>query len=308
MDQITNWPEGASSFGVPLIGSGYIPVTGGRYIFVNPYSGNDGNSGLSFNSALETIGAAVAMAKALDVLCIMPGSYNEQIVIPRSVGALTIVGLGNQGDVGIDATGLDRDPTALNFHNDDLTLINIDIEGDIESSNAAIGDGSRFRAYNCKFEGATDGGSALSIGPGSVAAIGAGTAGRSGDTKLYNCEFAFSAIGLSLVASDFGVPTQVYISNPLFQNISNTEILGVPGAFGIGSVRNIECLFGCFDNMEDGTKPADYINVAGALDTGIFRGNAFALATNAAADLKIGAGIKWVTNYTEAGSSTARPA
>ena len=42
----TNFPEGLTSLGVPLIGSGQVPVTSGNYWFVDGTNGNDG-AGLS---------------------------------------------------------------------------------------------------------------------------------------------------------------------------------------------------------------------------------------------------------------------
>jgi hypothetical protein len=93
-----------------------------------------------------------------------------------------------------------------------------------------------------------------------------------------------------------------------FQNVSSTCVIGTPGAFGIDSVRNLEVTNCVFDRMEDGTKPSDFVNVNGATDTGVFATNSFAIATNAAADLKVGAKVLWVANATEAGFSVARPA
>jgi hypothetical protein len=42
---LTNFPNGVTSFGVPVFG-GYLPTQGNTY-FVKAYSGNDANSGLS---------------------------------------------------------------------------------------------------------------------------------------------------------------------------------------------------------------------------------------------------------------------
>jgi hypothetical protein len=58
---LTNYPYGASSFGVPLMGA--FP-TQGKYIFVKPYSGLDGNSGLSADQAVKTLTKALAIATA----------------------------------------------------------------------------------------------------------------------------------------------------------------------------------------------------------------------------------------------------
>jgi len=61
---LTNFPNGASSFGVPLLGAvGGIPMTG-TYWFVNPATGNDGNDGKSPSSAFATLYQAHAKATA----------------------------------------------------------------------------------------------------------------------------------------------------------------------------------------------------------------------------------------------------
>ena len=52
---LTNFPNGVSSFGVPMIGGiGGIPLTGTWY-FVNPAAGSDGNEGTSPESPFATI-------------------------------------------------------------------------------------------------------------------------------------------------------------------------------------------------------------------------------------------------------------
>jgi len=59
---LTNFPYGISSFGVPVLG-GMFPFTG-KYIFVKPYSGLDGNDGLSPDKAVKTLTKALAVATA----------------------------------------------------------------------------------------------------------------------------------------------------------------------------------------------------------------------------------------------------
>lgn len=52
---LTNFPNGITSFGVPVLSAvGGIPFTG-NYYFVDPVSGLDGNSGLSPDRALQTL-------------------------------------------------------------------------------------------------------------------------------------------------------------------------------------------------------------------------------------------------------------
>jgi hypothetical protein len=59
---LTNFPNGLSSFGVPILG-GMFPFTG-KYIFVKPSSGLDGNDGSSPDSAVKTLMKALALATA----------------------------------------------------------------------------------------------------------------------------------------------------------------------------------------------------------------------------------------------------
>lgn len=52
---LTNFPNGITSFGVPVLGAiGGIPFTG-KYFFVDPVNGLDGNSGFSPGKALQSL-------------------------------------------------------------------------------------------------------------------------------------------------------------------------------------------------------------------------------------------------------------
>ena len=89
---MTKYPHGLSSFGIPVIGSGIVPVTRGTYWFVDGTNGNDGNKGMEIRSAFKTIGAANAVAKQDDVILILPGTYTETVT--TAVSGLRFCGLG----------------------------------------------------------------------------------------------------------------------------------------------------------------------------------------------------------------------
>jgi hypothetical protein len=301
---LTNFPNGVSSFGIPVYGT--VPTNVGTYLFVGGTLANDGNDGLGTASPLATIQRAVNIALPNSVILVAPGSYAETVTIAHGAGPLTIVGLGNRGDAGIAPTTAAA--KGLVNNSNDITLINLGVAGHSTATSALINTGSRLSLIGCKLEGVDTSGAALTTGPGSVAAVAAHTAGNSGDILVQDCEFAWSFNGLELKTSDYGTPTQIYVKDCRFQNVSSTCVIGTPGAFGIDSVRNLEVTNCVFDRMEDGTKPSDFVNVNGATDTGVFATNSFAIATNAAADLKVGAKVLWVANATEAGFSVARPA
>lgn len=100
---LTNFPNGITSFGVPVMGgSGLIPATTGTYFFVSSDTGSDAHSGKSPAEAFGTIDYAIGKCTADkgDVIVVMPG-HTETISaaggITADVAGITIVGLGNGG-------------------------------------------------------------------------------------------------------------------------------------------------------------------------------------------------------------------
>ena len=93
MSNITNFPNGASSFGVVLYpGAGALPV-GGRWWFVDTVNGNDGATGESFDQAKLTVNGVFTDPNfgSLDVIEIN-GKVREQLVAPLGVYGVTIIG------------------------------------------------------------------------------------------------------------------------------------------------------------------------------------------------------------------------
>lgn len=98
----TNFPNGVSSFGIPLIGSGsQIPVSGypGVYRFVSSVNGNDGNSGKTPKAAMATIAKALLSCTANngDVIVLLPGHAETVSAaggLTLNVAGVTIVGIG----------------------------------------------------------------------------------------------------------------------------------------------------------------------------------------------------------------------
>jgi hypothetical protein len=88
MGDLTNFPNGLTSFGVPLVGSLGIQIPsragsdlGAPVLFVDATYGSNGNSGLTPGDPLATITRALALAKAGSVIFVFSGSYVENIVV-----------------------------------------------------------------------------------------------------------------------------------------------------------------------------------------------------------------------------------
>jgi len=98
---LTRFPNGVSSFGVPVLG-GDIPTTTGTYIFVDSTTGGNANDGLDPDHPVADIDYAVGLCTANkgDVIICMP-NHSETVSaaagIDIDVAGVTVVGLGSGG-------------------------------------------------------------------------------------------------------------------------------------------------------------------------------------------------------------------
>ena len=96
---LTNFPNGISSFGIPLIGSGPI-LTTGNVFFVSSVTGSNGNDGLSAGRPWATVDYAVGRCAANngDHVIVMPNhaetSTNTAGYWAFDVAGITFVGIG----------------------------------------------------------------------------------------------------------------------------------------------------------------------------------------------------------------------
>lgn len=96
---LTNFPNGVSSFGVPLVGSGPI-LTTGNIFFVSSATGSDGNSGTSPNRPFATVDYAIGRCTANqgDHIIVMPNhaetSTNTAGFWAFDIAGITLIGLG----------------------------------------------------------------------------------------------------------------------------------------------------------------------------------------------------------------------
>ena len=97
---LTNFPNGITSFGVPVMGSGGgLPATTGNYYFLSSATGSDDNDGKTKDTAKATLEEALDLCTAsnMDVIVVLP-SHAENVTgaagISVDVAGVTIVGIG----------------------------------------------------------------------------------------------------------------------------------------------------------------------------------------------------------------------
>lgn len=144
---LTNFPNGLSSFGIPVLPSGGIPTTTGAVFFVHSGTGSNGNTGRDPDHPFATIDYAVGQCTANqgDVIVVMPG-HAENITGATSlvvdVAGVQIIGLGhgrNRPTLTFTATASSIEMDAANTRLSNLVLlagisavvvgINVDADG-----------------------------------------------------------------------------------------------------------------------------------------------------------------------------------
>lgn len=205
---VTNLSNGISSFGIPLIGSGQIPVTiGANYYFVDGKNGNNSYSGLTSDQAFLTIAQAVSVINAkinwshtrwatCDVIVIAPGVYAENLTSLPYGGIL--YGLGwdtRDAQFGVKikpASGVPVDiDSAINS-----AFLNIGFETAETGASARVFDATTINNClfnNCWFSGPAESYTAVGI-----------YASDCTRTKWINCEFTCGDVGMDIVYVDGG--------------------------------------------------------------------------------------------------------
>ena len=96
---LTNFPNGISSMGIPLIGG--TKITTGSVFFVDSATGSDGNNGKSKDKPFATLDYAIGKCTANkgDIIYVMP-NHSETLaaagqLFDADVAGISIIGLGN---------------------------------------------------------------------------------------------------------------------------------------------------------------------------------------------------------------------
>lgn len=271
---LTNFPNGLSSFGVPVLG-GMFPFTG-KYIFVKPYSGLDGNDGLSPDTAIKTLTKALSLATANknDVVFLIAESNTATNTFDMMTAALDwnkdavhIIGVCAEDFIGQRA-GL-RMATSTTTVTDMFTvsannclIANIQIfQGDYTlasgSPRALVVSGMRNLFTNCQISGAGDTGGSMDVaGARSLAVIGA-------ENLFRHCY-----IGLNTVIRGT-MTTEVYLTTGarnIFEDcmIDSYTSLSTFKAVTIGASDRFvlfkNCIFNAVQNITSAVAPTGAIN------------------------------------------------
>jgi len=161
---LTNFPNGVSSFGMPVIGmGGSIPPTTGTVFFVSSDTGNANNTGLRPDDALATIDGAINKCTASqgDIIIVMPG-HTETISgatsLVMDVAGVSVIGLG-QGSLRPTLT-YSATASIITVSGADCRLENLILVGNVDNivtgiSITATGDGCVLKDIEIR-DGAAD--------------------------------------------------------------------------------------------------------------------------------------------------------
>lgn len=86
---LTNFPNGVSSYGVPIVGSGQLPQSNGGYWFVNSVTGLNGNPG-TFDAPFATLAYALSQSQLAvgDTIVLLEG-HSETVSAAAGILAAT---------------------------------------------------------------------------------------------------------------------------------------------------------------------------------------------------------------------------
>ncbi len=282
-DSYTNFPNGVTSFGIPVLPSNPLvhvgsttdsdtsDVTGETHYWVNGNFGSDGNDGRSPGSPMKTMAAVFLVINSGDIIH-MTGNITEQLTTPAGIFDVTIIGEGNlprnadsfDTNNGFTASTwkFPSSPTAA------TPLLTIQQQG--------------WRVYNILFSGSLSATAAVQI----FRDGGAGDSERDGShAQIIGCRFDGGVNGIELK----GGPNFVQVLGCAFRGFTGKCIMTTTGA-GIGTNLNTVIQGNRFFNNTNA--------IVAALNQSTIIGNVMGVFTTLSISLSGGTGDNVVTqNY-----------
>lgn len=268
---LTNFPDGISSFGLPVIGSGSLPI-GNSYRFVSSVRGSDGNDG-SFEAPYATIDYAVGTctASAGDVIVVLPGhaeTIASSTALALDVAGITIVGIGDGGmRPTITLSTTNTATIAVSAAN--ITVSNIVVIANFLSIAAAftLSTAKDFTLKNCAFRDTSGILNFLNI----VKSTGAAnTVDRLTVTDcVWNGLGTTSVNSFILTANDIDGATVVRNRVKLARTADASILITVTA----GVLTNLDCGWNRVYSKQTATTAGSLINVGGTTSTGLVYNN-----------------------------------
>ena len=261
----TDYPNGISSFGVPVVGSNPIPFMFDKaqdnlYYFVDVRNGSDSYNGTSPDEPLATIEAAITLANAKVnwsgspwgvrcVIIIAPGTYAENLTaLPWGA---TLIGCGH--DIRDAQTGVKVKPASgvpvsvTSCINNAFYNLCFESTSTSKAFNTTNCNNNVF--VNCRFSGAAE----------SVTATHAFYGTDMTATKWINCEFSCAAVGLSCTYVDGGDKFAHCLIQDCRFNQCTTGIEMTSGLVGPSSLVSRCALHGAGQTMTTGISDAPHL-------------------------------------------------
>ena len=294
----TNFPNGVTSFGIPLLGGNPVSVpigSQGTTWIVDGTNGNNGNSGTDPSNAFKTITKAHAVATAGDTIFIQPGSYTENLVITKNY--ISLVGAQLSGYGKPDIVPVSGIPLTVNAQG--FAALKVRFAGTAADSVKQSGNG--FIYEGCVFDGD---GTAAKAGCRLVPSqVGADiTHFTASEGFILNSLVRGCAIGVAFdtAAAPVGVGStdNVIQSNHFYSNTLDIATAKT-GAAGTYSVQLVNISYNQFQDKNKAT----YIDITtnedgpAASQTGSVNGNIFATDTMTTTKIKaVGTGFTFAGN------------
>jgi len=162
---LTNFPNGVSSFGIPIMGGGGIPAMYGDVWFVDYANGSDNNDGKSLDSPFKTLSQAhtKATTNKNDIILLNGNGthYQEASMLTWSKNRIHVIGLGTFGavdmqpEIQLSTAGNLTDSAAtikVTGYGNTFTNVYITNAGTHANSVTALWDAGENNVYtNCQF-------------------------------------------------------------------------------------------------------------------------------------------------------------
>lgn len=167
---LTNFPNGVSSFGAPIVGGG-MPFTYGTYFFVNSDIGSDNNRGLSADKPFASISAAYSAVTSNkhDVIVLSGNAAHAQTAMLNfTKNRFHIISAANRGGsfgmgarsritMGVTTAATDIAVMQNTGVGNTFTGLKFDSGNTVAESLYSVAEGGEYSIYNgCEFYKSTD--------------------------------------------------------------------------------------------------------------------------------------------------------